>query len=86
MDATTGYVSMEIVFLLIKGDPCQCIFCLDEICDNGHVCCCPAFDGVTILERLKNLVYGHCVPKINRKPETNLYNNRVHCDESDSSL
>ena len=43
--------------------PCQCIFCPDDICDNGHGCCCPALQGVTILERLKNLVYDHCVPK-----------------------
>ena len=45
--------------------PCQCIFCLDEISDNGDVFCCPALHGVIILERLKNLVDGHCVPKIN---------------------
>ena len=65
---------------------CQCIFCFDEISDNGHVCCCPALQGVTILERLKNLVYCHYVPKINRESETKLYNNRMHCDKSDSSL
>ena len=33
--------------------PCQCIFCLDEISDNGDVFCCPALHGVIILERLK---------------------------------
>ena len=86
MDATTGYVSLEF-FSFNQGKlPCQCIFCLDEIYDKGHVCCCPAIHGVIIPKRLKNLVYGHCVPKINREPETKLYNNRKHCDESNSSL
>ena len=73
MDATTGYVSREFVFLLIKGDcPVSvslAFVCIFEIYDNGHVCCCPALHGVTTLERLKNLVYCHCVPEINREPE-----------------
>ena len=83
MDATTGYVSTGIVFLTKEDCPFNAFFALMR---SVIVCCCTVLQGVTILERLKNLIYGHYAPKINREPETKLYCNRMHCDESDSSL